>query len=103
MASDGFALTKSELLPNSEKNSGADTLGGFLIEAVHNAISSPVALSAKEKQERSQHSDQLATIVADSIAMLPGMRTATAGFLRASSLIRINSSGSEIVGNYAKD
>lgn len=103
LMSDRIALTKSELLPGSLANQGPETLGGYLVESVHNAISSSSALNAEQRTERNRHSDQLATVAADTIAMLPGFRASSAGLIRATALAKIGSNPSDFAASFARD
>lgn len=104
MTADSFLLSKSDLLPTSQdERLHAETLAGRAINAVHDAFSSAALLSSQERQARAQHSDQLAEVVADSLAMLPGLRLPAAGLLRATALANVSGDWSKLATNYAKD
>lgn len=104
MAADGFSLSKSDLLPASHKEaSRAETLGGFLINSVHNSLSSDAALSSDELKARTQHSEQLAHVAADTIAMLPGLRASVAGLVRATALLELSGDASAKAWSFARD
>lgn len=90
------------LLSNESPESSAKTLGGQLIERVHNAFSSSVILSEKERAQRGQHSDNLAEVVGDTVAMLP-VKWGAAGAIRAGILYDTKSGFLEAAGGFGKN
>lgn len=93
-----------ELLSSGDNSeTSAKTLGGQLIERVHNAFSSAVLLGEKEKAQRGQRSDQLAEVVGDTVAMLPVAKWGTAGVIRAGIMLDTKSNFLEGAGGFAKN
>ena len=104
LSADDILLSKSELLPAvSGKDEEAQTLAGKIFNSVHDALSPSAILTAEQKRDRAQHSDQLATVAADTLAMLPGLRLPAAGLLRATALLNVSGDLSSVSGNFVKD
>ncbi len=102
MTAADFSLSKTDLLPANEQ-AEAETLSGRLINSVHNAFSPEAALNFEQRRQRAAHSDQLAVVAADTIAMLPGLKGPTAGLFRATALIKLSGDVNDLAGNYLKD
>lgn len=104
MTADDILLSKSDLLPAAKgKGEEAETLAGRVFGSVQEAFSSSVNLSAEQRRERAQHNDQLATVTADTLAMLPGLRLPAAGLLRATALVKVSDNFQDMSGNFVKD
>lgn len=104
MAAEELALSRTDLLPrNSNPDEEANTLSGRVFNSLHNALSSPVLLSTEERRERARHSDQLATVAADTLAMLPGLKLSAAGALRAAALLDLSGQAEKTGLNFMKD
>lgn len=93
----------NDLLIFDQAEPCAKTLGGRLIEGVYNVFSSPLPLSHNDRTSRGQRSDQLAEAMADTVAMLPGIKMGSAGVIRAGLLLEMQGSTASTLGKFGKD
>ncbi len=97
-------LSRSELLAGFHGDDvQAETLSGRIFNSIQNALSPSVGLSEQELKARGKKNDQLATVVADSLAMMPVIRGMGAGFIRATALAKVHGGFADFAENFGKD
>ena len=97
-------LTKSELLASAPAEVQEEkTLGGKVLGSVSELFSRGQILDAEQRKAVGKRNDELATVAADTVAMLPGLRLSSAGLIRATALVRIDDDAVSLSTNFAKD
>lgn len=80
------ARLRASLLTPQTETAGEKTIGGRLIASVRDSLSGKAQTGA-EAQERAASNDMFAELAADTFAMMPGVRWAKAGAVRAAFMI----------------
>lgn len=98
------SLTKSDLISSRKsQDEEAKTLAGKVIGSFSDLFSPGQVLDADQRKAKAKRDDDLATVAADTVAMLPGLRLPAAGLIRATALARVDDGAVSLSLNFAKD